>query len=55
MYTTSCEIRDLKVEMQKISVLTQKAMDIAETTRLDINRQIEEIQKDGIKLHFRFW
>ena len=49
------EIRDLKTEMKNIAVITEKAMKIAEESRQDINRQIDEIQKDGIDLHFRLW
>jgi hypothetical protein len=55
MLQANVEMKGMKVEMQRISNLTEKALDIAEVTRLDIMRQIEEIQKDGIDLHVKMW
>lgn len=46
--TASYEIRDLKNELQNIAKIT-------ETTRQDVLREIDEIQKNGIVLHFRLW
>jgi len=55
MLQANVEMKGMKVEMNRIANLTAKALDIAEGTRLDIMKQIEEIQKDGLKLHFRIW
>lgn len=55
MLQANVEMKGMKVEMQRIANLTKKALDIAEVTRLDIMRQIEEIQKDGIDLHLKIW
>jgi len=55
MLQANVEMKGMKVEMQRITALTIKALDIAEGTRLDIMREINEIQRDGLKLHFRIW
>jgi len=55
MLQANVEMKGMKVEMQRITSLTIRALDIAEGTRLDIMKQIEEIQRDGLKLHFRIW
>jgi NAD-dependent SIR2 family protein deacetylase len=55
MLQANVEMKGMKEEMQRITILTLKALDIAEVTRLDIMRQIEEIQKDGIDLHLKLW
>jgi len=55
MLQANVEMKGMKVEMQRITNLTVRALDIAEGTRLDIMKQIEEIQRDGLKLHFRIW
>jgi hypothetical protein len=55
MLQANVEMKGMKVEMNRIANLTAKALDIAEGTRLDIMKQIDEIQRDGLKLHFRIW
>lgn len=55
MLQANVEMQGLKIEMNRIANLTEKALDIAEVTRLDIMKQIDEIQKDGLKLRFRLW
>lgn len=53
--TTSYEIRDLKTEIKNISAIAERGLITAEKTREEIYQQIEEFQRDGIKLHFRLW
>lgn len=55
MLQANIEMNGMKVEMNRIATLTERALDIAEVTRLDIMREIEEIQRDGLKLRFRIW
>jgi len=55
MLQANVEMKGMKVEMQRITALTIRALDIAEGTRLDIMREVNEIQRDGLKLHFRIW
>lgn len=55
MLQANVEMKGMKIEMQRISDLTIKALDIAETTRLDIMREIDEIQKDGIDFNIKLW
>jgi hypothetical protein len=52
---TSIEIGALKVETKRIATIAESGVQIAEQSRQDILREIDEIQKDGIKLHFRLW
>jgi hypothetical protein len=52
---TSIEIGALKVETKRIAMIAESGVQIAEQSRQDILREIDEIQKDGIKLHFRLW
>ena len=55
MSNVNTEIKGVKIEMQKLTELTVKALNIAEVTRLEMMKQIDEIQKDGIKFHIRLW
>ena len=52
---TSNEIQALRIETARIATIAEKGVIIAEQSRQDILREIDEIQKDGIKLHFRLW
>jgi hypothetical protein len=55
LYRTSNEIGALKIETKRIAIIAENGCTIAEQTRQEIYQQIEEIQKDGLKLHFRLW
>jgi hypothetical protein len=52
---SSNEIRALRIETARIATIAERGCIIAEQSRQDILREIDEIQKDGIKLHFRIW
>ena len=49
------EIKALRVETKRIAGIAEQGCKLAEQTRQDLLREINEIQKDGIKLHFRLW
>jgi hypothetical protein len=55
MLQLNVEMRGMKIEMNRIANLTEKALDIAKDTRLDIMKQIDEIRRDGLKLRLRIW
>jgi hypothetical protein len=52
---SNTEIGALRAETRRIATIAENGCQIAEQTRREIYQQIEEIQKDGIKLHFRIW
>jgi hypothetical protein len=55
LYKASEEIKALRVQTTRIANIAENGCRIAEETRTEIYRQIEEIQRDGIKLHFRIF
>jgi len=53
--TASYEIQDLKTEIKNVAEISERALVTANEIRIEINQQIDEIQKYGVKLNVKFW
>lgn len=53
--TASYEIQDLKNEIRNVANISERALITANEIRTEINQQIEEIQKYGVKLNVKLW
>ena len=55
MRTASYEIQDLKKEIKNIAEISERALITANEIRVEVNQQIDEIQKYGVNFHLKLW
>ena len=52
---TGTEIQALRKETARIATIAEAGVILAETTRQEVLREIDEIQKNGIDFHIKLW